>query len=231
MLKKTPLESLHKQFNAEFIEYFGYWMPGTFSEPNEELKGLSAGSAAFDLCCFSRISVTGGGAEELLSRAFGESSLPAKDKWSWLNAEKKARIINADEEYTVTVHPKKARETSELLTSLSEQTGAIVTDKTEKTAMVGIYGPTAFDIVKNIVPMDISSLEGADVLELSFFMMSLTVIRGSWLGSDGIELICPTNASRFASQALEKYQRTESVVPAGMVCFDAAFEEYILQTV
>jgi aminomethyltransferase len=229
MLKTTPLESLHKQFNAEFTEYYGYSMPGSYSQLLKELDGLRQRSAAFDLCAFTRLSVSGKDAGKLISTAMPEADMPLEKKWSWGTQDKKTRILNISGDYLLLIHPQISENILERINKIASRLKVNLTDKTDKTAMIGIYGPDSFATLKKIVPMDIDELEPGTVMNVSFFMMTFTVVRGSWLGSDGVELICPVSASKFAAQAIDKYQRQESIVPAGTVCFEAAFEQYVSQ--
>ena len=230
MLKTTPLKELHIQFDAEFTEYYGYSMPGSYSELSQELAGLRQCSAAFDLCAFSRISVSGDEAEKLIRTALTHTQMPESESWSWASRDKKARILNTGNGYMLLIHPQISENVLDKLISHSSSIDATVTDRTDNTAMLGLYGPDAYETLGKMVPLDISNLKSGGVMSVSFFMMNFTVIRGSWLGADGVELICPVSASKFATQAVEKYQRRQAIIPAGTICFEAAFEEYISQT-
>ena len=53
---------------------------------------------------------------------------------------------------------------------------------------------------------------------MSFFMISITIIRGAWTDDDGIELICPASAAPLAAGAVAKYHARENITPAGMDC-------------
>lgn len=59
----------------------------------------------------------------------------------------------------------------------------------------------------------------------SFFMISVTIIRGSWAGVDGIELLCPVSAASLAAGAVAKYRDRENIVSAGADCLNAAMIE------
>jgi len=229
MLKTTPLKELHKQFDAEFTDYYGYSMPGSYSELSEELTGLRNCSAAFDLCAFSRVFVSGAESEQLILTALPYAQMPEDDAWSWGSQDKKIRIFNSGGVYTLLIHPQISENVIDKLNS-HKMIDAVAVDRTEKTVMLGLYGPSAYQTLSEMVPLDISGLGEGKVMIVSFFMMSFTVIRGSWLGTDGVELICPVNASKFATQQIEKYQRRQSIIPAGTMCFEAAFKEYISQT-
>mgnify|MGYP000479040949 CR=1 FL=1 len=91
-----------------------------------------------------------------------------------------------------------------------------VTNVTDKTAMLGLYGPGAIDSVKDILPFDISDLEHGDIRKMSFFMIPFTLMRGSWLNGDGLELICPATAGPLAAGAVAKYRHKKHLTPAGM---------------
>jgi len=49
-------------------------------------------------------------------------------------------------------------------------------------------------------------------------MIPLTMIRGSWLGGDGVELICPVSAAGLAAGAISKYRDKANITPSGMEC-------------
>ncbi len=232
MIKTTPLESLHIQLGAEFTEYYGWTMPGSFAGLNDELAGLADSSAAFDLCPFSRVSVGGSDCDEMITAAFPDAPAVCEDCWEWASNDKQIRIAKTGEKYLVMIHPRIAVAAIDRIKSIGARFKVNISDTTDKTAMIGIYGPCAYNAMSKIVPMDMSGIsEQGSVLSLSVFMMSFTVIRGSWLGTDGVELICPLSAAKFATQSLEKYHKRENIVPAGVTCFDAAFDKYVFETV
>jgi glycine cleavage system aminomethyltransferase T len=204
-------------------------MPGSYSDLTKELGGLQDRSAAFDLCAFTRLSVGGKDAAELIRTALPESELAATESWSWGSNDKKIRILNSGNDYTLLIHPEISANMLERINNIAARFKVSLNDKTDKTAMIGIYGPESFETLDKIVPMSLDNLDPGSVMNVSFFMMNFTVVRGSWVGSDGVELICPVSASKFATQAIDKYQRQESIVPAGTVCFEAAFEEFVSQ--
>lgn len=231
MVKTTPLESLHLQLGAEFIEYYGWMMPGSFSGIENELAGLAATSAAFDLSPFSRISLSGSDSDKVITAAFPSLNPVCVDCWEWANGDKNVRVAKTSNEYLIISHPGVSQSVYETLAEKARNSSANLSDRTDKTAMIGIYGPSSYPTLSRIVPLDISGIsEQGSVLTVSLFMMSFTVIRGSWLGGEGVELICPNSAAKFATQAIEKYHKRENIVPAGVSCFDAAFEKYVFET-
>jgi len=97
-----------------------------------------------------------------------------------------------------------------------------IDDLTEKTAMLGVYGPRSIDAVGNILPFEVSGIEEYELTEISFFMINVVAIRGSWVGIEGMELLCPASVGPMAIGALEKYHKRENITPAGMDCLETA---------
>lgn len=93
-----------------------------------------------------------------------------------------------------------------------------LTDLTDRTGLLALYGPKAVESVAPLLPLDLDSLPRRGMMKLSFFMMNLIVFRGSWLDGDGLELICPASAAPLAGGAIAKYHEKQNIRPAGMAC-------------
>jgi glycine cleavage system aminomethyltransferase T len=210
---------------ANFAEYDGWRLPADFSDPAAERAALENGCAAFDLSSFGRIAVKGNGAEQAVGDLVGnQTPLPVDGKWLWAapnTVDKRLRIGRVKGGYLVLTPPKQRQEVLAAVQKIASEkqlTGLSIADLTEKTAMLGIYGPGAAEAVNNILPFDISAIEPASITIMSFFMISVTIIRGAWTGGDGIELICPASAAPLAAGAVAKYHERENITPAGMDC-------------
>ena len=60
----------------------------------------------------------------------------------------------------------------------SAANGAVsVADMTPKTAMLGLYGPSAFESVRKVLPFEIDHLDIGDAGKFSLFMISFTLMR------------------------------------------------------
>ncbi len=228
-MKSSPFESVHEGMGAVFGEYDGWKVPASFGDVGAENKALQENCTVFDLCAFGRIMVKGSSGGKLINKLFASDTANIGDgKWVWAIAcdpdgrlVDVVRICRAGDVFTIITTPAKRDEIMELAKEYSID-GAEIEDITEKTGMMGLYGPKAFEAVKSILPIDISDLEDGDVIKKSFFMIPLTVIRGSWLGGDGIELICPVSAAGLAAGAIAKYREKTNITPSGMECLTDA---------
>jgi aminomethyltransferase len=227
-MKTSPFDSVHRTLGANFGEYAGWSLPADFGDPAGEADAVANHCAVVDLCSFGRIQVKGPGAKEAIEAVFSEKSGKILDEtWVWvkgdIGGEVICRVIRINGEIIVMTLPEQIEIVLNALKEASN--GATITDITEKTAMLGLYGPVAFDSMDDVLPFDIDHLDPGDVDKMSFFMISFTLLRGSWAGGDGLELICPAAAGPMAASAVAKYRHKHNITPAGMACLKAAMEK------
>lgn len=225
MAKSSPFEQVHLQMGAEMGDYYGWRLPSRYSTAEAEKHALDTHCAAFDLCGFGRISIKGNDAETVLTQA-GFSNLPdrSSQQWSWAcnGNEQTHRIAALRNEYIVISKPGHS-----LLSQLNEiakkqNLDATVTDLSEKTAFLGLYGPTAFESIGKLLPFEIEELTIGSAMPVSFFMMNFILLRGSWLNGDGLELFCPISAAGLVGGSIAKYRQKYNITPAGMECLITA---------
>lgn len=221
MTKKSPFESVYRQLDARFGIYNDWLMPADFGDIEAESNAIANHCAAVDLSCFGRISVKGSSAKDVLNRIFDRrSGSLALDRWIWAKAaisgrELLCRIVRTNGDFILLTSPGENELVMEML--LEKGADAIcAADITEKTGMLGLYGPAAASSVRGLLPFEFDDLQIGDAAQISFFMMSFTLLRGSWLGQDGLELVCPASAGAMAAGAIVKYRHKQNITPAGM---------------
>jgi glycine cleavage system aminomethyltransferase T len=79
--------------------------------------------------------------------------------------------------------------------------------------------------MRGVLPFDIDHLDHGEAAKMSFMMLSFTLIRGSWLAGEGLELICPAAAGSLAAGAIAKYRHKHNITPAGMACLQTALAQ------
>lgn len=236
MTIQTPFQPIHQRMGANFAEFDGWTLPADFGDQKAETKALYASSAVFDLSNFARITLKGPDAAKLLDFLLATNLHNlSNDKWIWAiicseNGRLAAivRIAQTDNTYHILTAPHNrlsilnlAKKTA---TATNTETVQIV-DITEKTGMLGLYGPKAVETLDKILPFNIAEIAPGTIKTITFFMISVTIIRGSWLGLDGIELICPLGACAMAGGALARYRDREKLAPAGIKTLDSAILE------
>ena len=219
----SPFESVHQRSGANFAEYDGWSLPNDFGDIAAEKTALKEASAAFDLSSFGKIKITGADSEDLIEKLMPDPSAQPDDEEcvfaKFSDDDVTIRIGCVDDTYTIFTKPRDRQSALAAIQKAADDnqlTELDISDITEKTGMISIYGPQAVKSIANILPFDVTDLEPNEIVNMSFIMIQVTIIRGSWTGTDGIELLCPKSACAMAAAAVAKYRDRENITPAGM---------------
>jgi len=230
-MRKSPFNVVHQQLDANFGAFDGWSLPADFGDIQSESKALSESCAVVDLCSFGRIQIGGKHAKETINKLFNaENGKIRPDSWVWAKPigydnETPCRIFRLNGGYTLLTQPDRTEPLCRWVESAAADEVS-VTNVTNKTAMLGLYGPRAFDSMRGVLPFDIDHLDRGDVEKMSFMMMSFTVLRGSWLDAEGLELICPAAAGPLAAGAVAKYRHKHNITPVGMNSLNRAIQQH-----
>ncbi len=236
MSNPTPFFDLHAALGGNFADYGGWKLPADYGDIKAELAALHGNSAAFDLSAFGRISIGGAESGKLIEALLAGNTAGLVDSrciWSLIchktgRLADIVRVAQLDDSYLVLTSPGKSHAIVEIAQMAASEFGLTkvkVADQTSHTGMLGVYGPGAFQAVSNIMPIDISSLKCGSAMKFSIMIASIIIIRGSWLGVDGIEMIGPSMACKMAAGAVERYHKREHITPAGIECLEVASVE------
>jgi len=235
MSRLSPFNDLHRRLGANLGDYNGWLLPTDYGDVQLESEALYQHSAAFDLSSFGKITIRGEDSRKVLDKLIAGQTDDLQDgKWVWtVICEQNGQLADIvrlgkiGRLFLILTSPAKRSHIMKLAqTCAAGSPGNVkITDETEKTGMLGIYGPSSAEAIDHILPFDIASMEKNSITSISVFMISATVIRGSWLGLDGIEILTGTSACNLAAGAVEKYHKKEFIAPAGMDCLAVAIIE------
>jgi len=233
MSKSSPFEAVHKILGANLAEYNGWLLPADYGDRAAEAEALAKECAAFDLSSFGRIIIKGADSEALIDRLLaGGADGCCEGKWIWAGlsdgpagADEMLRVGKIGAEYALFTLPGQRETVLRFAESLTDEVGLAdvkIDDITAKSAMLGIYGPEAVTSAGSILPFDIAGIGAGCIEKVSLFMISATIIRGSWAGGDGVEIVCPASIAKMAAGMVAKYHKRVNVTPAGMDCLKGA---------
>ena len=217
----SPFESVHEMLGANFAEYNGWRMPRDYGDIEAEKTALKSESVSFDLSSFGKITLKGKDSRKILENLIIDSKTPFDEEWTWAKVaahgskELNIRIGYINGIYYVFTMPADRQSVLEMIKNAPGDT--IIDDITEKTGMLALYGPGAVKAASNILPFGVSDIDEEEMMSVSLLMMQITILRGSWVGCDGLELLCPKSACGMAAAAVAKYRKKEHITPAGMV--------------
>ena len=222
--KNSPFEAVHRRLGARMAEFHGWLLPGDFGNPESERSALKSRCAVFDLSGFGRVSIKGPGAERLVASVLSRTSgALEKGRWIW-GAMEEGQIVRAarlGDEFFVFSRPEAAGGVLSGLCSAAETlefSGLSVTDLSSQTAVLGLYGPGSYESLGQLLPIEDVKIELGSISRFSVMVFSFVLLGGSWLGGDGLELLCPNNLAPLAAGAIAKYHNKHDITPAGMDC-------------
>ncbi len=213
MIKKSPFEQMHRQLGAEFADYHGWELPKNYgaAEPNSRM--LYEKSLAFDLSSFGKIFVKGADSSELIKKlcCTNTNSLE-QDKWIWgLICDNSGGLVDI---VRIALHGHQY-----LMEHIK------INDQSEQLAMLGIYGPKAVETIDSIVPFHLAHIPSGSLKSISLLMLNIIIVRGSWAGVDGFEIICSGSAANMSAKAIHKYYSPQDNFVAGTDTLQTALIE------
>ena len=222
MAKISPFDAVHRQMGARFAEFDGWTLPADFGDVQAEADALQSHCAVVDLSSFGRLSIKGGPIAAFIGELLDGGKVH-DGRWTWATLVKAGmhlpcRIARLNGEAIIFTPPGTDQAAADAIQKQADQhTGITVTNQTDKTAMLGLYGPAALASIRDVLPFDISDFEKGDIRKMSFFMINFTLLRGSWVNhGDGLEIICPATAGPLAAGAIAKVRHKKNLTPAGM---------------
>jgi aminomethyltransferase len=235
MANTTPFESLHKTFGANFGNYHNWTLPSDYGDIATESEKLYSDCAAFDLSSFGKIEITGADTKKLIDAVTANNINITTGKWQWgIVCDDKGdlldllRIVLLPNVAVLLTSPPKRDMVVNLLNQCVEKLGlsnAQINDQTEQLVMLGLYGPNSGDVLAKMLPLDISDLSPGDAKTISVMMLNATIIRGSWLGCEGYEVITNAQAASMAGMMVGRFKESGIVTPAGMESLQTSFIE------
>jgi aminomethyltransferase len=242
MSQPTPFLELHKSLGGRLADYGEWKLPADYGDMDAELAALHSGSAAFDLSGFGRIAIAGAESPRLIDRLLaGSTAGLVRGRWIWslicnqagslVDIVRAARLSNS---YLLLTSPGRSQVIVQLAAEAASDfpAGSVsIQDQTHLTGMLGIYGPAAFQATGGILPLDTDALEPGTATQISILVATVTVLRGGWLGLDGVELIGASAACKLAAGAIERYHKRRHITPAGIECLEVALTEASLPIV
>lgn len=225
MTKISPFHQIHQTLGATFEEFDGWHLPRDFGNPHTEQNAILNHCAAVDLSSFGRISVKGDW-QPLLDKAEIRLSAPlAEGRWCWAaqNGQPHLRIGKIGSEVLILTLPGRDKPLLSRLRQIADGLNPppSVLDLSDSTGMLGLYGPNAFRSAARIVPFELDDLQPEGLMKISLFLFNLFVLRGNWLDSDGLELLCPASAGTLAAGSIAKAGQKYNITPVGMTAFRA----------
>ena len=223
---QTPLHGFHRQTGATLVDFAGWEMPVTYEGLIAEHNHTRQHASIFDVSHMGRIEFSGKDAEglmEWLNTRPIASMQPGQSRYSHMCREDggildDVIVSRMDNRFMVVCNASNRAKLMPWWQQHAEGKDVKITDRTDKTAMIAVQGPAAFDTMNELLPIDLDGLKRYHFRGGNMFGHEYLVARSGYTGEDGVEIIFPASLAETAVNML--VSRTAGsehpVKPAGL---------------
>lgn len=224
LVKRTPLASLHRKLGARMTEFGGFAMPLSYSGIIQEHLAVRHAAGLFDLSHMGEFHLEGPRALPLLERALTNSAARLTDgqaQYTIMCADDGGTIDDlivyrlAAEHYMLCVNASNIATDWAWLTALNRD-GAIMTDRSDDTALVAIQGPRAVTILTRVTTLPLASIGRFRTADGEVAGISSLVARTGYTGEDGFEVFCAAADAERLFDALMTAGAADGLQPCGL---------------
>ncbi len=231
-LERTPLEDLHKKYNAMFGEFAGWNMPLVYESSIKEHLAVRNKAGVFDISHMGRIMVSGSDALALLNKLVArelkkvsENFMSGPTAFLNENAGFKDDVMVykiSDEKLLVVCNAVNRKKVLKWIETWRDTWGLKVSieDLTHKIAMIALQGPDSARILEALgikEALGLKLLEFMTGIKTSEYGEIFLLSRSGWTGEDGFEIMAEPGA---IYKIFEKIVE-QGVAPAGLIARDS----------
>ncbi len=229
-LLRTPLYDLHVQAGAQIVPFAGWEMPLLYKGIIPEHQHTRTASSIFDVSHMGRIMVTGQASLELLehlcTRKLGDMQA-GRVRYSYM-CNQQGRILDdlvvaRYEEagrWLVVCNGSNRQKILNWMLQHAAGRQVQVEDITIQTGMMAVQGPRTLEIIRPLIPFDVSGLKNWSFLAGNYMGIDYYISRSGYTGEDGTEIIVPDTVASFIWQRLTAFEEGQAeqdqIRPAGL---------------
>jgi aminomethyltransferase len=221
---RTPLYEEHLRLKAQMTNFGGFTMPLQYTSIREEHVAVRQAAGMFDLSHMGEIRISGQKAKESLQKLVtrdiaglaggrAQYALLCRDDGGILDD----LLVYAETggSYLLVVNASNQEADFEWIRSHSED-GCEVDNVGRETALIGVQGPRAVQIVQGLADRDLSGVRYYHFVEGRLDATPCRFSRTGYTGEDGFELFCGNAEAPRLWTALLEAGKGHGLKPAGL---------------
>lgn len=228
-MKDTPLTPKHEELGAKLVEFAGFRMPVQYSGVNEEHHAVRERAGLFDVSHMGEFIIKGPEALDLIQKVSSNDAstlVPGKAQYSCMpNLE--GGIVDdliiyklEEERYMLVVNAANIEKDREWILSWNDF-DAELEDRSDKTALIALQGPSSPDILRELTDTDIDGIP--------FYQFEIGSVNGAsnviisatgYTGEKGFEFYLANEDAPQLWDALMKAGEPYDIRAAGLAARD-----------
>jgi len=223
-LRKTPLNTVHRESGAKMVPFGGWEMPVEYSGLIAEHLAVRKAAGLFDVSHMGEFEVEGEGALAFLQRVTanhvgklvdGQAQYSALTLPNGAPADDVILYRRGEGRYLMVVNASNREKDWKWLES--QRTGEVaLRERSDDFALLALQGPRAQEILQGLTPLDLPALAFYHFAEGPVGEVSAIVARTGYTGEDGFEIFVPPAEACGLWRRLIETGRGQGLVPAGL---------------
>jgi glycine cleavage system T protein (aminomethyltransferase) len=223
-LRKTPLNSMHREMGAKMVPFGGWDMPVEYSGLISEHMAVRQAAGLFDVSHMGEFEVEGPGAAAFLQRvtannvgklADGQAQYSALPMSNGAPVDDVIVYRRAADRYLLVVNASNIEKDFRWLQEHSPE-GCQLHDRSNEKALLALQGPRAQGILQKLTTLDLPTIGYYHFAEGPVAGQPASVSRTGYTGEDGFEIMLASEGAVPVWNALLEAGREEGLQPAGL---------------
>jgi aminomethyltransferase len=227
-MKKTPLNSLHRQLKARMVDFGGWEMPVQYSGVIAEHQAVRTAAGLFDVSHMGEIEVSGSGAQDFLQNVTTNDLTKLANgqvQYSALCYEHGGVVDDltlyrfSSEHFMLCVNAANISKDLAWLQSLASSgnyTDLNISDCSDDYGLLALQGPLAQSLLALLTSVNLNELTYYHFSPGTVAGIDLLISRTGYTGEDGFELFCPADATAALWHALMQAGYPLGLIPCGL---------------
>ncbi len=228
-MKKTALNSIHKELGAKMVEFAGWEMPVQYEGVRQEHLAIRKSAGLFDVSHMGEIEVKGRDAIKFC-------------QWVTTNDAKKVQNFQAqytllcnneggvvddviiykfsDEHFLFCVNASNSDKDYAWIKKEENNFDVVVSDKSSQYSQIAIQGPDSRTILSEALGENLDSIKKFRFEMINWNGYDMIVARTGYTGEEGFEIFLPWDGAPLLWNKLMETRRESQIKPCGLAARD-----------
>lgn len=224
-LKRTALNSAHRQLGARMIDFGGWDLPVTYAGTIDEHMAVRTAAGLFDVSHMGELEVRGAQALALVQHVTSNDASKlqvGQAQYAALTTPQGTFVDDflvhklSDEHYLLCVNASNTDKDFQWIVEHTKDFDAVVENTSSKYTQLALQGPRAVEILQPLVNVDLSAMKYYWFTPGTVDGVPAIIARTGYTGEDGFELYFDPNASEQIWNKLLEVGQPVGLQPCGL---------------
>jgi len=228
LLKKTPLNAVHRSLGAKMVDFGGWDMPVQYPTGIiHEHNAIRQKVGLFDVSHMGEIRVKGKQALAFLDWLTPNAVAKLKVgqiHYTGLLLETGAFVDDlllhkvSDEDFLLVVNASNIEKDFDWIKTHAKTWDVQVSNESDTMGQVALQGPRSLDVLQPLVDIDLSQIKYYWFAFGNFRGLPVMIARTGYTGEDGFEVYCAIDKTEWVWNQIMESGKAKELIPTGLGC-------------